>query len=99
MTCYAKSTGAFQRAIIKSGLANCVISRARAQENVRIFLEGMGWQEEDLAQLRTMDAHALQKGQVYLWEHFAYQNPVMFFACPVLDDLFPECPLEAIAKG
>ena len=91
--------GMFQQAIIQSALPNCVCTHQTARENIDLFLEGMGWTEEDLHRLRTDDPFSFQKGSQYVAEKHQYKNPGMFLPGPVIDDLLPVRPIEAIRNG
>ena len=91
--------GTFQQAIAQSGLPNCVMTHQTARENVDLFLEGMGWTEEDLPKLRTIDPFELQKGNTYVAEKHQYKNPGMFLPGPIQDDLLPVRPIDAIRGG
>ena len=91
--------GTFQQAIIQSGLPNCVMTHETARENIALFLEGMGWTEDDLPKLRTIDPYELQKGNTYMAERQQYRNPGMFLPGPIQDDLLPVRPIDAIRNG
>ncbi len=91
--------GMFQKAIAQSALPNCVMTHGKAGENIGLFLEGMGWTEEDLPKLRTIDAYALQKGNTHVTEMHQYKNPGMYLPGPVQDDLIPVRPIDAIRGG
>lgn len=91
--------GFFQQAIVESGLPNCVCSHKMARENVDLFLEGMGWTEEDLPKLMTIDPFEPLKGNMHVAKMHQYKNPGIFLPSPVIDDLLPERPIDAIRKG
>lgn len=91
--------GTFQQAIIQSGLVNCISTHQQARENIDLFIEGMGWTEEDLLQLKTLESSQLMKGHQYVSKHSQAKNPGYFLPGPVQDDLLPMRPLEAIQKG
>lgn len=91
--------GMFSQAVVQSGLPNCIMTHQTARENIDLFLEGMGWTEEDLPKLRTIDPFELLKGNAYVAEKHQYKNPGMFLPGPVQDDLIPERPVDAIRKG
>jgi len=91
--------GTFQQAIASSSLPNALFSHEMSRENIDLFLEGMGWTQEDLPKLRTVDAFEVQKGNTYVAEKHQYKNPGIFLPSPVIDDLIPERPLDAIRKG
>ena len=91
--------GCFTQAIIESGLPNCVMTHQTARENIDLFLEGMHWTEKDLPQLRTMDPHLFLLGHEYVSAKHQYKNPGMFLPGPVIDDLLPVRPIDAIRAG
>ena len=70
------------------------------RKNVDLFLEGMGWNSADLPQ-KLYEAHPfdLIKGARYQERVHQYHYPGIFEPGPVIDDLLPERPLEAIKKG
>lgn len=91
--------GMFRQAVIQSALPNCVCTHQTARENIDLFLEGMGWTEDDLPKLRTEDPYEFQKGNTYVAEKHQYKNPGMFLPGPVIDDLLPVRPIDAIRGG
>ena len=91
--------GYFQQVIAQSALPNCVMTHEMARKNIDIFLEGMGWTQEDLPKLHTIDPFELQKGNSYVAEKHQYENPGMFLPGPIQDDLMPMRPIDAIRSG
>ncbi len=91
--------GTFQQAIISSSIANGYFTHKMARENMDLFIEGMGWSEADLPKLLTMDPAEMQKGNTYIAKKHQYKNPGIFLPSPVIDDLLPERPIDAIRKG
>ena len=91
--------GMFQKAIVQSGLPNCVISHKMARENIDLFIEGMGWTEDDLIKLKDIDTSELEKGNAYMVNKYQYKNPGIFLLGPTQDDLLPDRPIDAITKG
>ncbi|MBP3878332.1 MAG: carboxylesterase/lipase family protein [Lachnospiraceae bacterium] len=92
--------GCFNQAIIESGLPNCVMTHEVARQNVDLFLEGMHWTPEELAEhLKKDDPHMFLPGHEYVQARHQYKNPGMFLPCPVIDDLLPERPIDALRKG
>ena len=91
--------GCFNQAIIESGLPNCVMTHQTARENIDLFLEGMHWTEKDLHLLRTMDPHLFLLGHEYVQAKHQYKNPGMFLPGPVIDDLLPVRPIDALRDG
>lgn len=92
--------GCFQQAIAQSALPNCVTTHQVARANIALFLEGMGWTEEEMAEkLRTGDPYSFLAGNNYVAQHHQYRNPGMFLPSPVQDDLLPVRPIDAIRGG
>lgn len=91
--------GMFQKAIVQSGLPNCVCTHETARQNIDLYLEGMGMTEQDIPKLKEMDPFELIKGIAHVAECHQYKNPGMFLPGPVIDDLLPERPIDAIRKG
>lgn len=91
--------GMFQQAIVQSALPNGIFTHNMAREDIDLFMEGMGWTEENLPKLLTMDPFEMQKGNTYVAENFQNKNPGIYLPSPVIDDLLPMRPLEAIKNG
>lgn len=91
--------GCFQQVIAESGIANCVMTPQMARRNLDLYIEGMGWTEADLPKLKTIPANELLRGLTKLNNEHQYKNPGIFLPGPVIDDLLPERPIEAIRKG
>lgn len=94
-----KAKGLFSQAIAQSALPNCVMSHQTARRNIDIFLEKMGWTQEDLPKLKTIDPYELQKAHAAMNDVQQYRNPGLFQPCPVQDDLLPVRPIDAIRQG
>ena len=91
--------GCFQKVIAESGIANCVMTLETTKVNMDLYMEGMGWSVEDLQKLRTLPIEELLRGIDLVNKKHSYLNPGMFLPGPVIDDLLPERPIEAIRKG
>lgn len=91
--------GLFQKAIVQSSLPNCVCTHEMARHNINLYLEGMGMTEKDIPKLKDMEPYKLLKGLTYVAEKHQYENPGIFLPGPVIDDLLPERPIDAIRKG
>ena len=91
--------GCFTQAIIESGLPNCVTTHKQARENIDLFLEGMHWTEKDMAQhLKNDDPHLFLLGHEYVQARHQYKTPGTFLPSPVIDDLLPLRPIDALPK-
>ena len=92
--------GTFQQAIAQSGLPNCVMTHQTSRQNMDLFIEGMGWSEDEVAErLMNDDPHTFSKGTDYVAAKHQYKNPGMFLPGPVQDDLLPVRPIDAIRGG
>lgn len=92
--------GMFSQVIAESALCNCVMTPQMQRKNIGLFLEGMGWSEADLSQ-KLFEAHPydLIAGARYQERVHQYHYPGIFEPGPVIDDLLPERPIDAIRKG
>ena len=91
--------GTFQQVIASSGLPNGVFSHEMSRKHIEMFLEGMGWTEADLHKLAGIDSFEVLKGNDFIAEMHQYRHPGIYLPSPVVDDLLPERPIEAIRKG
>ena len=92
--------GCFNQAIIESGLPNCVMTHKQARENIDLFLEGMHWTEKDMAaHLKNDDPHLFLFGHEYVQARHQYKTPGTFLPGPVIDDLLPVRPIDALRAG
>jgi para-nitrobenzyl esterase len=94
-----QAKGTFQQAIVSSAIVNGFFSHEMNKINMDLFLEGMGWTPEDLPKLKTIDPFEVLKANQYVAEYHQYRNPGIYLPSPVIDDLIPERPLEAIRNG
>ncbi|MCD8012117.1 MAG: carboxylesterase/lipase family protein [Lachnospiraceae bacterium] len=91
--------GYFQKVIAQSSLPNCVCTHEMARQNMDLYLEGMGMTEKDIPKLKDMDPFEMLKGIDHISQMHQYKNPGIFLPAPVIDDLLPERPIDAIRKG
>lgn len=94
-----KAKGTFQQVIMSSGIVNGFFSREMSKKNTELFLEGMGWTTKDIPKLKDIDAYEVLKGNEYMAEMHQYKNPGIFLPSPVIDDLLPKRPLDAVREG
>ena len=87
MMAISRLKGTFQQVIAASSLPNAVFSSKMAKENMNLFLEGMGWTQDDLPKLRIVDAFEVLKGNTYVSKKHQKRNPGIFLPAP--DDLSP----------
>lgn len=92
--------GYFRQAIAQSPLCNCVTTKEVQRKNIEMFLEGLGWGEEGLYQ-KLVAARPLElvKAARYQEKICQYRYPGIFGPGPVIDDLLPRRPLDAIKNG
>ena len=92
--------GYFGQVIAESALCNCVMTPQMQRKNVDLFLEGMGWSPKELPEkLYTTHPFDMIKGARYQERVHQYRYPGIFEPGPVIDDLLPERPIDAIRKG
>lgn len=92
--------GYFQQVIAESGLCNCVMTPQMQRKNVGLFLEGMGWSEDGLYEkLLAADPFEMMRAARYQERVHQYHYPGIFEPGPVIDDLLPKRPLDAIREG
>ncbi|MBD5393221.1 MAG: carboxylesterase/lipase family protein [Lachnospiraceae bacterium] len=91
--------GTFQQVIASSGLPNGVFSHEMNKKHIELFMEGMGWTEADLYKLADIDPFEVLKGNDFIAKMHQYRYPGINLPSPVVDDLLPERPIEAIKKG
>ena len=92
--------GYFHQVIAESALCNCVMTPEMQRKNINMFLEGMGWTEDHLYD-KLKEAHPfdLIRGARYQERVHQYRYPGILEPGPVIDDLLPERPLDAIKAG
>ncbi len=91
--------GLFAKVIAESGVPVCLMTKEIAKRNTDLFLEGMGWTEDDVPKLLTISPEDMQKGNSFVAEQHQYRNPGIYLPSPVIDDLLPLHPIEAIENG
>ncbi len=91
--------GLFNKAIAMSGLADDTVSPRHNRLNMELFIEKMGMEPKDLPKLKSMDPSDMLKaaGWIYAKNNTVY--PGIFVPGPVIDDLLPKRPWEAMAGG
>lgn len=92
--------GYFQQVIAQSALCNCVATPQTQRINVDLFLEGMGWDKENLYEkLKAADPFEMMRAARYQEKVHQSYAPGIFEPAPVIDDLLPRRPLDAIKDG
>jgi len=92
--------GLFKRAIAQSGLASSACEHPRtAKLNVDLYLDKLGVPSGDLSKLLEMKPEEMKPAALWLMAENNRHYPGIFVPGPVKDDLIPEYPWEAMAKG
>ena len=92
--------GLFKRAIAQSGLASSACEHTgTAKKNVDLYLDKLGIKPEEVAKLKDMKPEDMKEAALWLMAENNRIYPGIFVPGPVQDDLIPEYPWEALAKG
>jgi para-nitrobenzyl esterase len=94
--------GYFQKVIAESSLCELVDTVESQRRKVDLFLEGIGWDKDDmglLEKLKNTDDYELIKGHLYQESHAQHRHPGILGAGPVIDDLLPKRPIDAVGAG
>lgn len=94
-----KAKGLFQKAIPMSGLWPNITTKKTAELSAGIFLKKIGIAESEAAKLRELPVEDMVPGGIEIYTNTVSYYPGLLFAGPVLDDLVPEHPWEAMAHG
>jgi para-nitrobenzyl esterase len=91
--------GLFRRAIAMSGLADDTVHPRQNRLNMELFLGKMGMEPKDVPRLLTMEPPAMLKAADWVYRKNNTVYPYIFVPGPVIDDLLPKKPWEAMADG
>lgn len=91
--------GTFSQAISSSGIHNGVFTSEMQKKHVELLMEGMGWTENNLKDLKTIDPFIPLKGHEFGAKMHQYRYPGIFLPSPIIDDLLPDRIIESIAAG
>lgn len=92
--------GLFRRAIAQSGLAAGACQYPRTTRlNLDLYLDKLGVKPDELSRLREMTPEEMKPAALWLMAENNRVYPGIFVPGPVKDDLIPEYPWEAMAKG
>ncbi len=93
--------GYFQKVIAESSLCELVDTPKSQRRNVDLFLKAMGWSDDGglMSRLNETDPYKLVEGHLYQESHMQYEYPGILGAGPVIDDLLPLRPIEAMKAG
>lgn len=93
-----KAKGLFNKAIAQSPVPGCIVSHNIAKLNTNIYLEHLGIKPDEVWKLKTMNLNHMKESAIYVRCN-TNKYPGMYIPGPVLDDLIPELPWKAVAKG
>lgn len=91
--------GCFKKAIAMSGLAGNVTGSRTQQLNRKDFLAALGLKESEINRLKTMPYEQIKLGTDCFFNGKASENPGILLTGPVVDDLVPMRPWEAMESG
>ncbi len=91
--------GLFKRAIAMSGLADDAVSPRQNKLNVDLFLQKMNIKADDLSALKTIDPSEMITAAGWMFQNNNTVYPGIFVPGPVIDDLLPQKPWEAMKDG
>ena len=91
--------GTFHKAISMSGLSYNISTPKTHELNNKIFFEKLGLDESEAYKLKTMPLEEMREGARAVFNESGLRYPGILLTGPVIDDLLPEHPWEAMAAG
>ena len=92
--------GLFNKAIVESALPDSAAeNESMAIKNLDLFLDKMGLSKDEVYKIKEMPAEKLKEAAIWVATANTRTYPGIFVPGPVIDDLIPEKPWEAMAKG
>ena len=91
--------GLFKRAIAMSGLADDAVSPTHNRLNMDLFLKKMHIRHENISILKTIDPAEMITAAGWMFQSNNTVYPGIFVPGPVIDDLLPQKPWEAMQNG
>lgn len=91
--------GLFHKAIAESGLPDATAYPDTVKLNMELFLHQMGLKPGEVHKLKSLDPKEMHKAAVWVQNNNCSLYPGIFLPGPVIDDLQPEKPWDAMAKG
>lgn len=91
--------GTFQKAIAQSGLASNITGYETHKLNNKLFFDQLGIEENDIGKLLTMPVEDMVRAGEYVLAHNNDEFPGILVTGPVIDDLIPWTPWEAMKNG
>jgi para-nitrobenzyl esterase len=93
------AAGYFNKAISMSGLAGNITTKRTQDLNNGIFFEHLGIAEKDVEKLKTMPVEQMLPAAHWVYAKNCSVYPGIFISGPVIDDLIPQKPWDALAAG
>ncbi|GKU31067.1 carboxylesterase/lipase family protein [Clostridium folliculivorans] len=94
-----KSKGLFNKAIAESPIPGCVHNHYSTKLNMNLFLKVTKIAPGEVYKLKTLHPDEMKHAAEYLLFNNCNLYPGIFLPGPVIDDLIPEHPIDAISKG
>lgn len=91
--------GTFSKAIAMSGLPGNVTTYRTHELNNQLFLDKLGIRPNEVAKLKTMSYEEMREAGAYIMDKSNVEYPGIYVTGPVIDDLLPQHPWEALALG
>jgi len=89
----------FNRAIVMSGVLNNLLGKKIKDYNNEVFFKQSGISKDDTEVLMRADYETLLKGCSCRFDGSLRDMPGMLTSGPVIDDLIPENPIDALRSG
>ena len=94
-----KAKGTFQKAIAMSGLSGNITTQKTHDLNNEIFFDKLGLDSQDIYKLKEMPVENMINPSKAVFEESCSVNPGIFVTGPVIDDLIPKKPWDALNEG
>lgn len=91
--------GLFNKAIAQSGLPGSISTPKSQELNIGLFLEQMNMKKEGINKLKTMPIEEMYSAAEYVCQRNCVSYPGILLPGPVIDDLIPMNPWEAMESG
>lgn len=94
-----QAKGLFNQAIAQSALPDAIHTHDSIKPLMAIFLKQLNLAPESVDQLKQMPVEEMMSAAQYLYANTNKWQPGYYMPAPVIDDLLPERPLDAIENG
>jgi len=94
-----KAAGLFNQAIAQSAIPDAVHTHETIKPLMEMFLKQLNIAPKNINQLKTMPVEDMIDAAKYLYANTNKWKPGYYTPSPVIDDLLPERPLDAIKNG